>query len=291
MADAPVSSVETTVRRLLTPHAPRRAHPRSTVATETSTTRDPTADLARIAGVHAAVVAVPVLVVGWLLWPLWLALVLSVVVAVAVTALRCRGIDERVARALGARPVDAAEVPRLAGVLDSTSMAVGVAVPRLHLIEDPARNAVAWGSGTGPAASIAVTTGMLDAAERIELEGVVAHLLADVRDGMVEAPTVTTALFGRLADGPLAGLVASLARADGHDRRVVVADMAAARATQYPPGAVAALERVGAGSSGVARSPRTMQSLWFAAPAEPAEGDPFAAHPPLADRVDLLREL
>lgn len=260
------------------------------MATDPSTAREPTADLVRVAVVHAALVAVPVLLAGLLLVPVWLAPVVAIVVAVGVTALRCRGIDRRVGAALGARPVDAAEVPRLAGVVDSTSMAVGVTAPHLHLIDDPARNAVAWGSGTGRA-SIAVTTGLLETAERIELEGVVAHLLADVRDGMVEAPTVTTALFGGLAGGPLSGLVASLARAGEDDRRVVVADMAAARATQYPPGAVAALERVRAGSTGVARSPRPLQSLWFAAPSEPVAGDRFAAHPPLADRIDLLREL
>lgn len=260
------------------------------MATDLTTPREPTTDLLRIAAVHAALVAVPLLLVGVLVLPIWLAVVVALVVSVAVTALRARGIDRRVAEALGARSVEPHAVPRLAGVVESTSMALGVGTPRLHLIDDTARNAVAWGSGPGPA-SIALTTGLLEAAERIELEGVVAHLLADVRDGMVEAPTVTTALFGGLAGGPLSGLIAWSARAGEDDRRIVVADMAAARATQYPPGAVAALERVREGTSGVARSPRPMQSLWFAAPSEPDGTDPFAAHPPLADRIDLLREL
>lgn len=260
------------------------------MATDTSIAREPCTEVIRVAGVHALVVAVPVLVIGLLLLPPWLAPIVAVVVAVGVTALRCRGIDARVGAALGARLVDPGDVPRLAGVVESTSMAVGVAAPRLHVIDDPARNAVVWGSGAGPA-SIAVTTGLLDAAERIELEGVVARLLTDVRDGAIEAPTVTTGLFGALAGGPLSGVLASLARVDEDERRVVVADMAAARATQYPPGAVAALERVREGSTGVIRSPRPLQALWYAAPSVPAAGDPFAAHPPLADRIDLLREL
>jgi heat shock protein HtpX len=261
------------------------------VATDLSTAREPTTDLARIAVVHAVVVALPVVVLGAILLPLWLAPIVAIVVAVAVTALRCRGIDERIAGALGARAIDAGDAPRLDGVVEATSMAVGVAVPQLHVIEDPARNAVVWGSGTGPGASIAVTTGLLDAAERIELEAVVAYLLADVRDGVVEAPTVASALFGPLAGGPAAGLVAWLARAGEDERRVVMTDMAAAQATQYPPGLVNALERVRAGSSEVERSPRPLQPLWFAAPSTPGDDDPFAAHPPLADRIDLLREL
>jgi len=259
------------------------------------TTHDPTSDLVRILLVHAAVVAVPVLVIGLVVLalvglPVWLAPLVAVVVAVAVTALRARGVDERIADSLGARPVPDDEVPRLAAVLAQTAMAVGVTPPALHVIDDPARNAVVWGSGRG-SASIAVTGGMLDAAERIELEAVVAHLLADVRDGLVEAPTVATALFRRFTSGPLGGIVAGLAGAGADDRRIVVADLEGARATRYPPGFVAALERVGNGASGVARSPRSMQALWFAAPCEPATDDPFHAHPPLVDRIDLLREL
>lgn len=258
--------------------------------TDVSTAHDPTAALVRLGAVHAAVVALPVLVVALVLLPWWLAPLLAVAVGAGVTVVRGRDIDRRVGAALGARPVPDREVPRLAGVVESVSMATGVAPPRLHVIDDPARNAVVWGSGTGPA-SLAVTSGFLESAERIELEAVVAHLLVDVRDGLVEAPTVATALFGALAGGPLAGAVAALARSGIDERRIVVADLEAARATQYPPGAVAALGRIRAGASGVSRSPRPMQPLWYAAPVEPAPDDPFAAHPPVLDRIDLLREL
>ena len=260
------------------------------VATEASISRDPTADLVRLGVVHAVVIAVPVLVVGLLVLPIWAAPLLAIVAGVAVTALRIRGVDARVADALGARRVQADDHPRYAGVVESTSMATGVARPLLHVIDDPARNAVVWGSGIGPC-SIAVTTGLLEAAERIELEAVVAHLLTDVRDGAVEAATIASGLFAPLAGGPLAGIVARLARAGEDERRIALADIEAARATQYPPGAVAALERVRDGASGVARSPRPLQPLWFAAPSEPSAEDPFAVHPPLADRIDLLREL
>lgn len=260
------------------------------MATDLSTTHDPTAALVRLGALHAALVAVPLLLVGLLVLPWWPAVLVALLVGVVATAIRGRDIDGRVGRALGARPVPDREVPRLAGVVESMSMATGVAPPRLHVIDDPARNAVVWGSGAGPA-SVAVTSGFLDAAERIELEAVVAHLLVDVRDGLVEAPTVTTVLFGALAGGPLAGMVAGLGRSGIDEQRVVVTDIEAARATQYPPGAVAALRRIRQGASGVARSPRPLQPLWYAPPVEPVPGDPFAAHPPLLDRIDLLREL
>lgn len=257
---------------------------------ETTSVHDPTGDLVRVGVVHAAVVFVPLAVVGALVLPVWLAVVLAAVVAVAVTVVRARNADARIARALGARRVEAAQVPRLASAVEQVAMAVGVVPPVLHVIDDPAVNAVVWGSVQGPS-SIAVTTGLLDSAELIELEAVVAHLLSDVRAGLVEAPTAATALFGALASGPLAGFVAGLANAGADDRRIVVADLEGARATAYPPGVVAALERVHDGSSTVARSPKPLQALWFAAPAEPSPDDPFHDHPSVADRIDLLREL
>lgn len=250
----------------------------------TTTAHDPTGDLVRIGLVHASALAVPVLVVGLLLVPVLVAVVVATIVGVGVTVLRARGADARIGRSVGARAVDPAEVPRLAGAVEHVAMAVGVAPPALHVIDDPARNALVWGSGQG-AASLAVTTGLLDVAEPVELEGLVAHLLTDVRDGLVEAPTAATALFGDLAGGLLRGL----ARAGGDDRRIVLADLEGARAIRYPPGVVAALERVRAGSPAVARSPEPLRALWFAAPSEPPDGD--GAHPPVDDRIDLLREL
>jgi len=255
-----------------------------------STAHDPTGDLLRVGALHAVLVLVPLAVVLLLVLPWWLALVVASVVALAVTVWRARGADDRIATALAARRVDPAEVPRLASTVEHVAMAVGVSPPTLHVIDDPARNAVVWGSGQATAC-LAITSGLLDVVEPVELEAVVAHLLAGVRDGLVEAPTAATAMFGPLADGPFAGVVGSLARAGVDDRRIVLADLEGARATAYPPGAVAALERVRAGSSGVARTPKPLQALWFAAPSEPATDDPFRAHPPLADRIDLLREL
>lgn len=251
----------------------------------TATAHDPTTDLVRIGLVHVVAIAVPVLVVGVLLVPAWLAVVVAVAVGLTVTVVRARGADDRVRRAVDARAVDPADVPRLAGAVEHVAMAVGVAPPVLHVIDDPARNALVWCSGQGPSA-LAVTSGLVDVAEPVELEGLVAHLLTDVRDGLVEAPTAATAMFGGLAAGPLRGL----ARAGGDDRRIVLADLEGARAIRYPPGVVAALELVRAGSSHVARSPEPLRALWFAAPSEVPPGtiDP---HPPVDDRIYLLREL
>ena len=261
-----------------------------------STARDTAPDLARVVGLHAAVVAVPVFVVALVLVGLLTgsiviggltALFLALVAGAVLTALRLRAVDERLAGMLGARPAPSDEYSRLHGLAENVAMAVGVAVPRLFVIDTPARNAVTWGDGRGPACA-AFTTGLLDAVDRVQLEALLGRQLVVTRDGSVDVLTVAAALFdslGRALDGPVASLVHHAI----DDRAVVGADLEGVRATCYPPGMVAALEVVRAGNTSLPAVPRALSGACLAAP-DDATG-PFAIHPPLADRIDLLREI
>lgn len=253
----------------------------------TSTERD-TSGVVTFVAVHAAVVAVVVLLVAALVVPVLAAVLLAVVVGAAVTALRLRGIDDRIASAIGARALDPGDRPRLESVAESVAMAVGIPLPALLVIDDPARNAVVWGAGAGPV-RCAFTVGLLDAVDRVQLEAVVGHQFALARDGCPERVTVGAALFGVVAKGPLEGPIASAVHRTVPDRSVVFADLEGVRATRYPPGLVAALATVRAGSTHVPALPAALSVLCFAAP-DGAPG-PFSVHPPVEDRIDLLREI
>lgn len=249
---------------------------------------EPTSDagLVRLVAIHAALVAVPVLVVALAL-RLWvLALPLAVIAGAVVTAVRVRGVDERVARAVGATEIAADDQPRLAGLAESVAMSSGVAVPRLFVIASPSVNAVSWGAGNGPSC-LAVTTGLLDASDPIILEAVVGHHLGPSRATSLAATTLAAVLFGPLAKGPFAGPVVSLIQGDD-ERSVVHADLEGVRATQYPPGLVRALHAIRTHPTQI-DAPPALAGLFFAAPVP--DDDPFAVHPPLDDRIDLLREV
>ena len=260
-----------------------------------STARDTAPDLARVVALHVAVVAVPVLVVVLILVSLLAGPVVGVLVAVVVallagvgiTAVRLREADERIRAAIGARPAAAQDHPRLHGLAENVAMAVGVGVPRLFVIDTPARNAVTWGDGRAPACA-AFTTGLLDAVDRVQLEALLGRQLVVTRDGSVDVLTVAAALFDRLP-GFLDGPVASLVHRAIDDRAVVGADLEGVRATCYPPGVVAALEVVRAGDTALPGVPRALSGACLASP-HLGEG-PFGVHPPLADRIDLLREI
>lgn len=257
-------------------------------------TRDTAPDLVRLVLLHAGLVALPVLVLGVAVVGLLagfaigvpLALVGAIAAGAVVTALRLRDLDARIATRIGAEPAPEHDHARLHGLAESVAMSVGVAQPRLFLIDTPARNAVTWGDGRSPLC-LAFTTGLLDAVDRLQLEALLARQLTVARDGSVDVLTVAAGLFESL--GALDGPVARIARHAVDDRAVVEADLEGVRATCFPPGMVAALETTQAGDSELPAVPRALSGACLATPG--SVSGPFAVHPPLADRIDLLREL
>jgi heat shock protein HtpX len=116
--------------------------------------------------------------------------------------------DRSVLRATAAEPLDdrlarASSDPerfryrQLQNVVDEMAIASGLPAPRAYVIPDPDPNAFA--TGKDPAhASIAVTEGLLDRLGRDELQGVVAHEMAHVRNLDIRLMTVVAALVGAL---------------------------------------------------------------------------------------------
>lgn len=87
------------------------------------------------------------------------------------------------------------EEKQLVNVVEEMAIAAGVPRPRVFLVHDPDPNAFA--TGHGPAsASIAVTTGLLQGLTREELQGVVGHEMAHIRNFDVRLMTMVAALVG-----------------------------------------------------------------------------------------------
>jgi heat shock protein HtpX len=78
-----------------------------------------------------------------------------------------------------------------------------------------------------------------------------------------------------------------------------LADVSAVEITRYPPGLIAALEKLRDDKAVVRTSTRATAHLWIEEPMEEPEGDNrasrlerlFNTHPPLEDRIAALREM
>jgi heat shock protein HtpX len=116
--------------------------------------------------------------------------------------------DRAVLLAAGAQPLsdvaasatdaDKLKLRQLDNVVDEMAIAAGLPRPRVYVVPDPDPNAFA--TGRDPAhASLAVTRGLIDALDREELQGVVAHEMSHIRNLDVRVMTVVAALVGGVA--------------------------------------------------------------------------------------------
>ncbi|MDZ4177784.1 MAG: zinc metalloprotease HtpX [Coriobacteriia bacterium] len=94
-----------------------------------------------------------------------------------------------------ARPVDRDREPYLVNVVEGLSIAAGLPQPRAYVIDDPAPNAFATGRNPENAA-IAVTTGLMEKLDRLELEGVIAHELAHIKNYDTLIQTLAAVMAG-----------------------------------------------------------------------------------------------
>jgi heat shock protein HtpX len=103
--------------------------------------------------------------------------------------------DRLVLRAARARPVTHEQEPRLHNIVEGLALAAGLPKPAVYVIPEIAPNAFATGRDPQHS-SIAVTQGLLDTMNRVELEGVVAHEMSHVRDRDILLGTVVATLVG-----------------------------------------------------------------------------------------------
>jgi heat shock protein HtpX len=159
----------------------------------------------------------------------------SALVGVAAAMFAHAGGASMVIASTGARPTDAARDAELVNVVREISIAAGMPAPRTYVIEDPALNAMAVGTRRGDAA-VAVTRGMLEQLDREQLQGVIGHELAHIRNYDSRYGVYVAILVGLVAlvtDGFLRVVVRAWAEgvffrfADADDAKGAIAGLAA----------------------------------------------------------------
>lgn len=201
----------------------------------------------------------------------------------------------RLVDALGAAPVDESSQPRLHNLVDGLSLTIGLAPPDVYVVTSSSRNAVALSTEHGDAA-IVVTSGLLSATGRIELEAAVAWLLSRIRSGDAASATTSAALTSRWPS-PVQRLVRSLAPRGFPPAHLAGVDRDACAVTRYPPGLAGLLELVAVGPTAVDGAVPATAPTWLEWPFDSSSTpstddlDRSRTHPPLDERITLVRDL
>ncbi len=102
-----------------------------------------------------------------------------------------------IASMAGAHPVKREEEPYLYHTVESMAIAAGLPTPKAYIIETDIPNAFAAGNRPDRAV-VAVTRGLLNKMDRLELEGVIAHEMAHIKNYDVLAATVAVVMAGTI---------------------------------------------------------------------------------------------
>jgi heat shock protein HtpX len=124
--------------------------------------------------------------------------VVSTIVSVVYCFLMYHRGDEVILQSINARPVQHGDNPELFNIVEEMSIAAGVPMPRVYLIDDPAPNAMATGQDPEHA-TVAVTTGLQKALSRDELQGVIAHEICHIRNYDTRVMLLAATLVGSVA--------------------------------------------------------------------------------------------
>lgn len=252
---------------------------------------------------------------------LWLAVIVSVVMNIS-----GYWFSDKVALAVShAKPATRERYFDLYTVTENLSIAAGLPMPKLYVIDDPAPNAFATGRNEKHAA-VAVTTGLLERLDRTELEGVIAHELAHIGNDDILLSTVIVVLAGTIAlisdffvrmslhgggdrDSKAGGAImlvgfiiailapvaAMIIRLAISRKREFLADASGALLTRYPEGLASALEKISAYGAPLKHAHNATAHLFIS---NPFGGDKakagfltklFMTHPPAGERIAVLR--
>lgn len=228
----------------------------------------------------------------------------------------------------GAVEIQKADAPRLWNAVENLTIATGMPMPRVYIVDDPAPNAFATGRDPQHAV-VAATTGLLQIMDDSELEAVMAHELGHVRNydirvsmivfgltvavGFIADMFLRMAFFGGLGGGRnnnnngggnpiiivfglvamiVAPLVATLVQMAISRQREYLADATSAMTTRHPDALVRALEKLEEYGRPMRKQNSSMAHLWISNPLKPSlMGRLFSTHPPLEERIARLQKM
>jgi heat shock protein HtpX len=238
--------------------------------------------------------------------------------------------DKLVLATSGARPVQEKENPELYHTVENLCIGDGLPMPKIYIMDDPSPNAFATGRDPKHAV-VCVTSGLLQRMNKSELEAVIAHELSHVKNFDTRLMAIVAILVGFVAimadiflrnlwwggmrrergrDGNIQSIfllvgivfvilspfIATLIQLSVSRKREYLADASGALLTRYPEALANALEKISKDPNTVRGATNATAHLYIA---NPFKGKTTAAwfsslfdtHPPIEDRIKILRSM
>lgn len=233
--------------------------------------------------------------------------------------------DKIVLFTVGAKPASKKQFFDFYTVTENLAIASGLPMPKLYVIDDPSPNAFATGRDPKHAV-VCATTGLLKMLDRSDIEGVVAHELSHIKNYDILLASIVSVLVGAISivsdwiirslwwrgkddderKNPVMGfililaliitpIVATLIQLAISRKREFLADASAVLITRNPKGLADALEKINRYQTG-RFIPTSMAHLFIVNPLNAKNSlnwlsNLFSTHPPIEERIKLLREM
>jgi heat shock protein HtpX len=245
--------------------------------------------------------------IGYAIGSFWATGPVGVGIAVGIAVVMALGSyfagDRIVLASARAKEVSPEQEPRLHNIVEGLAIAAGVPKPRVYIVPEQAPNAFATGRDPEHS-SVAVTQGLLQMMNRVELEGVIGHELSHVMDRDILVGTVVATLVGAavllseffmrswlwggfrgrrgndsgggglelviFAIGLVLLIIAPIAgqiiKLAVSRNREYLADAQGALLTRYPPGLISALRKIEAAPNAMHAANNATAHLWLDQP-------------------------
>jgi len=235
--------------------------------------------------------------------------------------------DKLVLATANAQEITEADNPELFHIVENLTIADGLPMPKIYISQDPSPNAFATGRDPKHAV-VCCTTGILEKLNKAELEGVIAHELSHVKNYDIRVMAVVAILVGFVAiladifmrslwfrnsdDNDNRGngiflilgivfaiispIIAVLIQLAISRKREFLADASGALLTRYPAGLASALEKISSDPHPTKSATTATAHLFIVNPFKGKESGAwisslFNTHPPIQERIKILREM
>ena len=246
---------------------------------------------------------------------------ISLLCAIVPTIISYYNSDKMVLALNNARPATREQDLRLSVILENLCIASGLPKPKLYVIEDGSPNAFATGRNPEHAV-ICVTTGLLDKLDKYELEGVIAHELAHIKNYDILLSTIVSVFvgfvvilsdfFSRTAfrrnrrdndkgNGIIAivailflilsPIFATLMKLAISRKREFLADATAIEFTRNPDGLIDALKKISSDDDILECANKSTAHMYISNPLKEKKSDLWSTHPSTEKRIEALKNI